>query len=81
MLTSYGKIMVREFPNAKCDKCDEEFDDRRKQLGYNTCLSCGQLIAEQVKFCVAPVHKSNYVVVTRKSDLIGINTKNCQGNP
>ena len=54
-----------EFHNAECDKCGEEYDARRKALGYNTCLSCGQLLAEQVKFCVAPVHKSNYVVVRR----------------
>ena len=77
MIIRYGKIMVREIPNVECDKCGEEFDARRKELGYNTCLSCGQLIAEQVKFCIAPVHKSNYVVVTRKSDLIGINNKTC----
>jgi ribosomal protein L37AE/L43A len=60
-----------------CDKCEEEIDPRRVALGYNTCLSCGELLAQEVRFCVVPMHKSNYVVVSRKRDLVGINNKTC----
>ena len=58
-----------------CYECGEGINPKRHALGYNTCLSCGELLAQEVKFCVVPMHKSNYVVVSRKSDLIGINNK------
>ena len=58
-----------------CSECDEPINPKRYALGYNTCLDCGEVVARQVKFCVVPMHKSNYVVVSRKSDLIGINNK------
>ena len=58
-----------------CFECDAEINPKRHALGYNTCLSCGEILAQEVKFCVVPMHKSNYVVVSRKSDLIGINNK------
>ena len=59
----------------KCFKCDEFFPIKRWELGYNTCLTCGQSVAKQVKFCVVPMHKSNYVVVSNKEELKGINNK------
>ena len=69
------RVLVREIPNPECDKCGEPYRFERKELGYNTCLACGELLAQEVKFCIAPVHKSNYIVVSRKRDLIGINNK------
>ena len=58
-----------------CSECGADINPKRHALGYNTCLACGELLAHEVKFCVVPMHKSNYVVVSRKSDLIGINNK------
>ena len=66
---------VSDSLSVSCENCGEEFDPRRLALGYNVCLPCGELIAREVKYCIAPVHKSNYVVVSRKSDLVGINNK------
>jgi hypothetical protein len=56
-------------------ECGEEIDLRRYQLGYKTCLVCGDKEAKARKFCVANLHKSNYILITDKSDLIGLNNK------
>jgi hypothetical protein len=58
----------------ECD-CGEEIDIRRYQLGYRTCLVCGDKEAKGRKFTVVPMHKSNYVAVFDRSDLLGINNK------
>lgn len=45
--------------------CGEIIPQKRVQLGYNTCLDCGERLASQERkrlqrSCV-PMHKSNYV--------------------
>ena len=59
----------------QCSECDAEVNPKRHALGYNVCLECGEIMASERKHTVVPMHKSNYVVVTRKSDLKGINNK------
>mgnify|MGYP001206860803 FL=1 len=63
--------------DVRCESCDEEFDIRRYELGYNFCLSCGDVLARSVVRTVVPLHKSNYVLVTNRDELKGINNK-CQ---
>jgi hypothetical protein len=48
---------------------------RRWKLGFYTCLSCGEEQAREVKHCVVPMHKSNYVVVSDRNLLTGVNQK------
>lgn len=55
--------------------CGEEIDVRRYELGYTTCLVCGDKQARERKFTIVPMHKSNYVAVFDRSDLLGINNK------
>jgi hypothetical protein len=45
----------------------------RYDIGYTTCLPCGEKIARQVKHCIVPMHKSNYTVVTDHSILKQLN--------
>lgn len=59
----------------ECVRCHGEVNPRRVQLGYDTCLTCGEVMARKVKHCVAPLHKSNYMVFTNMEDLKGINNK------
>ena len=59
----------------KCRKCDERITTRRVELGYSTCLTCGEAEAKQVTHTVVPMHKSNYVVVSNMKHLVGINVK------
>lgn len=60
-----------------CEVCDEWVHSKRWELGYRTCRECGEKQAREQRksWTVAPVHKSNYVLVTNKDELKGINTK------
>ena len=60
-----------------CCWCGDDVEPRRWALGYRACLYCGEELARQERksWCVAPMHKSNYVLVTNPADLLGINNK------
>ena len=63
-----------EYKNL-CVKCGDHVLHGRWRLGYTTCLRCGEDIAKQVKHTIAPMHKSNYMVITNHDDLKGLNNK------
>jgi hypothetical protein len=60
-----------------CKHCGDDVESRRWALGYRTCLWCGEEQARQERgsWCIAPMHKSNYVLMTSREDLVGINNK------
>jgi uncharacterized protein (DUF983 family) len=63
-----------EYKNL-CVKCGDHVLHGRWRLGYTTCLRCGEDIARQRKHTIAPMHKSNYMVITNHADLKGLNNK------
>jgi hypothetical protein len=58
-----------------CMLCGDKVPRGRADLGYKLCLSCGDEKAKSRKFCVAPMHKSNYMLITDLTDLKGLNNK------
>ena len=60
-----------------CRVCGDDVSEGRAQLGFKLCLSCGEEQARQdrMAWCVAPMHKSNYMLITNKADLSGLNNK------
>ena len=61
---------------CECENCGELFPLKRRQLGYNVCLNCGDLVAakQRASWCVAPIaHKQGATLVTNKADLKGLN--------
>lgn len=40
-----------------------------------TCMDCGEKLARSTKRTVAPMHKSNYMLITDMDDLKGLNNK------
>ena len=60
---------------AICSSCGAYYSKKRLEAGFNTCLDCGETQARRVKHTIAPMHKSNYVVISDKADLKGINNK------
>jgi len=58
-----------------CRECGEPIAQGRADLGYRTCLVHGDLDAKARKFCVVPMHKSNYVAVFDRDLLTGVNQK------
>ena len=59
----------------RCKLCGEPYDLARMRLGYAVCLDCGDEIAKDKTYTIAPMHKSNYVAIFDRSDLIGLNNK------
>lgn len=60
--------------DPECPKCGEQFPAARWSLGYRVCLVCGESRAKEVKHCIVPMPKSNYIVVTDLSLLKGLNS-------
>ena len=56
-------------------ECGEEIDARRVAIGYFVCLSCGEKEAKKRKFCIAPINKSNYMMITDRELLKQLNPK------
>ena len=62
---------------SQCRECGDSINPQRYSLGYRVCLFCGEAMAhaERQRWCVAPMHKSNYMLITNRADLLGINNK------
>jgi hypothetical protein len=64
---------------AHCLKCGDDVPSGRTLLGYTTCLACGDKEARKVRHCVAPLNKSNYVMITNYAELAQLNPKRVGG--
>lgn len=58
-----------------CSSCDEFIPAGRAALGYMTCIPCAEKRPQRVTRTIVPMHKSNYMPITDKLDLKGINNK------
>lgn len=58
-----------------CVACGDVFSAARRAAGYQLCLPCGEQQARRVKHTVAPLHKSNYMLISDRDDLVGLNNK------
>lgn len=56
-----------------CVICSEDVSKARWNLGYKTCLSCGERNAKSFKHCIVPLAKSNYQPVTDLKMLTQLN--------
>lgn len=66
--------------DTHCTECGAEIKPAaRAQLGYTTCLRCGDAAARKVKHTIAPLPKSNYILITDMSMLKGLNSSH-RGN-
>ena len=57
----------------RCHKCDDNVAKKRWALGYRLCLDCGDEVSKKRRHCIVPMAKSNYVVVTDRTLLKGLN--------
>ena len=60
-----------------CPQCGDAVPAARVALGRRLCLPCGEEHArvERTSWCIAPLHKSNYILLTNREDLKGVNSK------
>ena len=56
-------------------KCGNKIKVARSRLGYQVCLDCGDETAKQRKYTVAPINKSNYMLITDLNQLKQLNPK------
>ena len=59
---------------AHCVKCSKPYSPARQKLGIPICLTCGESEARAVRHTVAPLNKSNYMLMSR-ADLKQLNPK------
>jgi len=58
-----------------CVECGAAVNPARVAIGYNVCLPCGERLARQRVHTIAPLHKSNYMVISNRAELLGLNNK------
>lgn len=68
---------MKQHVRPRCKQCNETYGIKRFKAGYKLCLHCGEQAATQDRklWCIAPLHKSNYMLITSKPDLEGLNNK------
>ncbi len=60
---------------AACTQCGGNYPLARLNLGYRTCLECGDIAARSVKHTVVPLNKSNYTLISNRAELAWLNPK------
>ena len=65
------------FDDAECYECGETFPMKRAMLGYNVCLTCGDIVAasQRASWCIVPTPKGHYTRITNKAELLHLNQK------
>ncbi len=64
----------------RCVACQlEQVAAKRVEAGFITCLRCGEADARRVRHTIVPMPKSNYIVVTDRTLLVGLNSSH-RGN-
>jgi hypothetical protein len=67
--------MVDETFEPQCKLCGMGYDAERLSIGYAVCMPCGDDLANKVVRTVAPMNKSNYILVTNFEILKQLNPK------
>lgn len=62
-----------------CIECGDEVSEGRARLGYKVCMVCGESEARKRKHTIVPMPKSNYIVVSDVSLLVGLNSSHKGG--
>ena len=62
-----------------CWGCGDEVYYKRWELGHRLCMPCGEAEAKRVKHTIVPMPKSNYIVVSDMSLLVGLNSSHKGG--
>lgn len=58
-----------------CTKCGDAFPAARHNLGYTTCLSCGDKAAQLVRFTVMPAYSKGAYQLISREDVARTNPK------
>jgi ribosomal protein L37AE/L43A len=67
--------MIDETFTPQCKLCGMTYAAERLAIGYAICMPCGDDLASKIVRTIAPMHKSNYMMITNMEDLKGLNNK------
>jgi len=67
--------MVDETFEPQCKLCGMGYEAERLRIGYAVCMPCGDDLANKVVRTVAPINKSNYMMITDMAMLKQLNPK------
>jgi ribosomal protein L37AE/L43A len=59
----------------QCIYCGDFVPHGRIELGYRTCMPCGEQQARLTRHTIVPMHKSNYMMVSDLELLRQLNPK------
>lgn len=65
--------------HANCIKCGHEYPLARLNLGYRTCLLCGDAEAKTVSFIVMPAYSKGAYQLMSRNDVAHTNPKRIGG--
>lgn len=67
--------MSNNIHKPHCVRCGDYYSTDRWAIGYKFCLPCGDTHAREARksWTVAPMSKSNYILVTDRELLKGLN--------
>jgi predicted nucleic acid-binding Zn-ribbon protein len=60
---------------AYCTKCGDDYPQGRRNLGYTTCLECGDKQARLVTFTVMPAYSKGAYQLISREDVANTNPK------
>jgi predicted nucleic acid-binding Zn-ribbon protein len=58
-----------------CIQCGDTYPAARHNLGYATCLDCGDRAARQVRFTVMPAYSKGAYQLVSRADIAHTNPK------
>jgi len=61
-----------------CSKCGDSYPLARHNLGYRTCLECGDAAAKQISFVVMPAYSKGAYQLVSPADIAHTNPKRNQ---
>ena len=64
-------------PNNVTCRCGNPVHPKRVEAGYYWCMECGETRAKEARtsWCIAPLNKSNYILITDPQHLKQLNPK------
>lgn len=60
---------------AYCTRCGDDYPQGRRDLGYTTCLPCGDTAARLVRFTVMPAYSKGAYQLISRDDIAHTNPK------
>ena len=62
-----GKVKSELLTDSGCVICDALYPRKRAELGYHTCMQCGEAMAKKIAakhHTILPLHKQGYMAFT-----------------